>query len=1059
MASKKDLVEAQAFSRRRLLTAFVSGAPGGRELEPTKPMRAVATGVGLSVLVVLGSIGFGMLKPSASTGWEDNALVITGDGSRYVSVDGTLYPVLNTASARLLLTGGLKDPVEVTGSQIADAPRGATVGIPGAPDALAEPDDLVADGWLSCVAPEGGTTTWLSTGDEIASVVAGSGTGVSDGGAAAGVLVESGGDEYLVTGGRRYRIPGEWRDAVLRAVDPDGARVWPVPATWIGLFTPGTDLEPFALEDAGDPLDDPGEAPEGAVVGSVLSVADGDEEVPVHYVINQDGSISPISGLGLAMYRIAHGDTPDFEETPGSTQAMRSADPIAPADWPGGVPEMVPDGLAACAQLSTAAVAESSTTPVSLVGADVRTPEDGSAQVVVDPAGGALVVPVSGGAAAQGTVQLIDATGTAFPVPGATTGDVLSRLGYLPEDVTAVPQAWLSLFAVGPELTPEAAGQPYQGVAGSADAVDPGGEPCPTDELNLIPDEPAVLSRLGAEAAWELATGEGVVVAVVDSGVDVRNVHLAGGVVLEGVDLVGEDSDGDPRGWTDVSGHGTAIAGQIAAQAYTSGDTPSGLLGLAPDARILPVRVYVSTDQRDVDAGLGPRSDRVAEGIRYAAEYGAQVINVSISFTEDAPELADAVAYATAHGSLVVASAGNRGTSEDQTDSPRYPAAHPDALAVAAVDDTDAPTDSSIHGEHVEIAAPGTNVHTTFLGLADCILGGDGASSFATGYVSGAAALVAERYPEESAHEWAYRLTVTAARARADTRSTDVGWGVVRPLAALTFVDDGTALGPDDPIHERASATVEPAAPLVLTAAVDTTADARRSCVAWVLGGAAALTGAVLASFPALRRRRRGTPAGAAPESCALTAPGRPDQIAGRHRYPLWPVSRENDLVPDTPSASPPPPRADSGPPEDPAIPLRWAPIQSWSAGAPAVPPPFPVPIAVPPPEPGRLRRTPRTSVVGPPPGSPAITSAPSVMRPVRPHVRRRAVVADLLRPGGVVARRTRPRGAAGDDLRCSAGRPASGCAGAPRRPSRPAPGGGSRLLPRTSPTTSRPRV
>jgi type VII secretion-associated serine protease mycosin/type VII secretion protein EccB len=862
VASKKDLVEAQTFSRRRLLTAFVSGAPGGRELEPTKPMRAVATGIGLSALVVIGSLAFGMLKPNESAGWQDNALVITPDGARYVSADGTLYPVLNTASARLVLTGGLKDPAEVTNEQIADAPRGPTVGIPGAPDALPEPEDLVGDGWLSCVSSTGGTTTWLSSGDEMASVVAGVKAEAADGGAAAGVLVESGGDEYLVAEGQRYRIPGEWRDAVLRALDPEGAQVWPVSATWLGLFTPGSDLEPFELEDVGDPLDDPGSAPEGAVVGSVLSITDAGEGDPAHFVINKDGTISPISGLGLEMYRIAQGGATDIEETLGSTHAMPNADPIAPADWPGDVPEMVGDDLAACARLSTAAVAEDSTTPVMLVGGDVPTPEDGSAQVVVDPAGGALVVPVAGTMSAQGTVQLIDATGTAFPVPDAATGDVLSRLGYLPEEVTAVPQAWLALFEVGPELTPAAAGQSYEGAAGSADATDPGGEPCSTDEPALIPDEPAAVSRLGARAAWELATGRGVVVAVVDSGVDVRNVHLSDDVVLEGVDLVSED--GDPRGWTDVAGHGTAIAGQIAARTYSSNDGSSGLIGLAPEAQILPVRVYVSTDQQDVDAGLGPRSDRVAAGIRYAADHGAQIINVSLSFTEDVPELADAVAYATEQGALVVASAGNRETSEDKTDSPRYPAAYPEVLAVAAVDETDAPTDSSIHGDHVEIAALGSNVHTSFLGLADCVLGGSGAPSFATGYVSGAAALLAERYPDESPQEWAYRLTVTAARARADVRSPDVGWGVVRPWAALAFVDDGTALGPDSPTHERPGDAVEPPAPVMLTAQADTLARARSSSLWWVLGGAAALMGAVLVSFPALRGRRRGNPAGPA---------------------------------------------------------------------------------------------------------------------------------------------------------------------------------------------------
>jgi hypothetical protein len=96
----------------------------------------------------------------------------------------------------------------------------------------------------------------------------------------------------------------------------------------------------------------------------------------------------------------------------------------------------------------------------------------------------------------------------------------------------------------------------------------------------------------------------------------------------------------------------------------------------------------------------------------------------------------------------------------------------------------------------------------------------------------------------------------------------------------------------------------------------------------------------------------------------------------------LWPASRENVSVSDTPSTPTPPQAADSGPPEDPSIPLRWTPVQSWSAGVPSVASSFPVPVAVPPQEPGLLHPTFEPPVVGPPPGSPAITSAPAATRP-----------------------------------------------------------------------------
>ena len=104
MATKKDLVEAQSFSKRRLTTAFVSGAPGGREVEPHRPMKAVVGGIALTVVLVLGSLAFGWLKGSLPQNWGNNKLVIAKtSGARYVSIKETLHPVLNTTSARLLI--------------------------------------------------------------------------------------------------------------------------------------------------------------------------------------------------------------------------------------------------------------------------------------------------------------------------------------------------------------------------------------------------------------------------------------------------------------------------------------------------------------------------------------------------------------------------------------------------------------------------------------------------------------------------------------------------------------------------------------------------------------------------------------------------------------------------------------------------------------------------------------------------------------------------------------------------------------------------------------------
>lgn len=872
MASKKDLVEAQTFSRRRLLTAFVSGAPGGRELEPTKPLRAVATGIGLAALVVLGSLAVGKLAPSTPSDWDDNRLVIVdGTGSRYVALQGMLYPVLNTTSARLALTGGLTPPVRASASQVADHPRGPTLGIPGAPDSLPDAKALIRDGWLSCVGPDGGTLTVLSDGADARKVAAELEADAAEPTPAA-ALVEAGGGTYLVVDGRRHAVPELWRVPVLRALGMDAVDPWPVPAAWLNLFAPGADLEPFEVDGAGAPVPNPGAAPPGAVVGAVVHLTDAGTQTQ-DYVITQGGGLAPLSPFALAVYRSASDSMPVLSASLAATSAMQPADAPAPADWPAVLPRLVGADRAACAQLSTGLVAEDSPTPVRLGGATVETPSAGGARVVVDPDAGALVLPVGGAVTAEGFAQLIDSSGTAYALPGADD-DVLSRLGYVPDDVTRVPQAWLALFGIGPELTVEGAlrqhpasddpaspaptptGTAAPGAA-SVDAASP--EPsgqCGEEGALYVSDEPPAFARLAATTAWARATGDGVVVAVVDSGVDRRNVHL-GDAVEPGADLV-PGGGGDPNGWTDPAGHGTAVAGIIAARHYEGADGTSGVLGLAPDATILPVRVYVDIAEKIDDPALQPEPGRIAEGIRYAADAGAQVINVSMSTTTDLPELADAVRYAIDNGALVVASAGNAETTDEPLDLPRYPAAYPGVVGVSAVTGTDALAAASITGPQVAVAAPGTNVLTSYLDKGDCILGGqNGSPSFATAYVSAAAALLAQAYPDETPAQWAYRLEVTASRPQADRRDDAIGWGVIRPAEALAFVDDGAAPGPASPVFGAREPVAAPVTSVTPSVHLDQLAPVRATTAWWALGCAAAVTGAVLASFPALRRRRR----------------------------------------------------------------------------------------------------------------------------------------------------------------------------------------------------------
>jgi membrane-anchored mycosin MYCP len=206
-----------------------------------------------------------------------------------------------------------------------------------------------------------------------------------------------------------------------------------------------------------------------------------------------------------------------------------------------------------------------------------------------------------------------------------------------------------------------------------------------------------------------------------------------------------------------------------------------------------------------------------------------------------------------------VASAGNRTADPDAPDGPRYPAAYPGVLGVTATDEAGHATDDSFHGPHVDVAAPGVNVLTTFHAAGDCMLaGGAAASSWATAYVSAAAALIAERHPDESPAEWAFRLEVTAARSDPGARDDQLGWGTVQPTEALLFVDDGSAPGPDSPTHPRPVEQVEAAPALDMTVPTSPLTAARRDAMWWVLAGVTGVLLVVLAArVVGLRRRAR----------------------------------------------------------------------------------------------------------------------------------------------------------------------------------------------------------
>jgi type VII secretion-associated serine protease mycosin len=286
-----------------------------------------------------------------------------------------------------------------------------------------------------------------------------------------------------------------------------------------------------------------------------------------------------------------------------------------------------------------------------------------------------------------------------------------------------------------------------------------------------LPDQPWPLRRLRPDLVWPLTEGSDVTVAVIDSGVSDRHPALAGRLVA-GLDLV--DPSGD--GTCDNVGHGTLIAGIIAGVSTPS----SGFHGVAPAAKIMPIRVLESDDVSFDDQ----HPYRIADAIRLATDAGADVINLSLTTAPIEP-LADAVAYALDHDVVVVAAAGNDGAT--QPDLPAFPAAYDGVIAVAGVDENGDHVPTSTPGDYVDIAAPGFRIEGPAPQGEGYLVMAEGGTSFAAGYVSGTVALLRAYRPGLSGPEVVDRVLRTADRP-ANGWDRDVGSGVVNPYWAVVSV-------------------------------------------------------------------------------------------------------------------------------------------------------------------------------------------------------------------------------------------------------------------------------
>jgi membrane-anchored mycosin MYCP len=316
------------------------------------------------------------------------------------------------------------------------------------------------------------------------------------------------------------------------------------------------------------------------------------------------------------------------------------------------------------------------------------------------------------------------------------------------------------------------------------------------------------------EKVWPVTQGQGVTVAVLGGGVNTKLPEIAG-ATLRGGDVLGRNRDGH----TDLSeyGHSTSMAVLIAGQ----GGGRSGLVGIAPRSKILPVGV----DGGDIT--VDTLAKPLADGIRFAVDKGAQVINMSLAApaTEPdycPPEVMAAISYAVEHDVVLVAGAGNEG---DTSNMILYPASCPAVLSVGATDDHSRPWRSTQVNDYVSVAAPG--VRMPALGKdPDFYYAETNGTSNSAALVSGAAALVRSANPDLPAREVVHRMIATALDVNTPGPDGATGYGIVRIGRSMDVRGNPVAADSPNPPYERLDRWFQPASAASAEAAASASASA-----------------------------------------------------------------------------------------------------------------------------------------------------------------------------------------------------------------------------------------
>lgn len=462
MPSNKDILEAERFNRRRLVTAFSSGTPGGKELEAPNSLRPILIGGVIAALILIVAAVMARFSPTLPQGWENSTMIVVkSTGARYYTIDGSLRPVTNVTSARLLSEPGSYKTSSVSASTIEGLPRRSQVGITGIPDDVPSSSDLGSDKWLSCALPSG-THTWVA-GTLERTAIAGS------------TLVTNEGRQYLISGGTRYLLDTTGTLGPARALGLDQVAPVQVEAAWLDLFVKGSDLAPLSIEDAGLPAENMPERLASARIGTIIEVRnDADDGSPSRsYIVTGNGRIAALSSVARQMYELSDAYRSAGNPLTASLadiQDLGGTESFGPSDWPPTIDleKVVDTESVPCANLvltesgastellsmnaleaTKAALGTSGTG----TGSDATTMTKPSGTVTVRGGSGALVRASSGGT--LGSVIFISDMGKAHSL-GENPADSIARLSWTADDLVTIPSAWARLVEPGEDMTAEA---------------------------------------------------------------------------------------------------------------------------------------------------------------------------------------------------------------------------------------------------------------------------------------------------------------------------------------------------------------------------------------------------------------------------------------------------------------------------------------------------------------------------------------------------------------------------------------------------------------------------